>query len=108
MKCTRTDTEAELRLKLEGSLDARTVTEARPLFDAVAPGPSQKVVVDIGGLAMIDSSGIGLLVSLSKRLRAEGRPFRVIDANGQPSMVIRLLKLEPLFGLEAPAVALRP
>jgi anti-anti-sigma factor len=100
MKCTRTDTEAESRLKLEGSLDAYTASDVRPIFDALAPDGSRRVVIDIEMLTMIDSSGIGLLVALSKRLRAGGGTFRVVNAHSQPLMVIKLLKIERLFGLE--------
>jgi anti-sigma B factor antagonist len=99
MKCTRTDTETESTLKLEGALDARTVTEVRPIFEATANGPSRSIVVDLASLTMLDSSGIGLLVALSKRLRAEARDFRVQGAHDQPLMVIKLLKLETAFSL---------
>jgi len=103
MKVTRTDTETESRLLIEGSLDAATAAEARPVFDAIVTGAGSNgkkgVVVDLQPLTMLDSSGIGLLVALSKRLREAGRAFHVINAHEQPLMVIKLLKLETLFGI---------
>jgi anti-anti-sigma factor len=86
-------------LTLEGALDAHTVPELHAFLATWSPGPRATVVIDIDRLTLIDSSGIGVLLALSKRLRAEGKSFHVVNAHDQPLLVIKLLKLEGLFGL---------
>ncbi len=109
MKCTRTDTDGETSLRLEGALDAQTGSEVRPIFDAVVAARPRRVVVDLAALTILDSTGVGLLVALCKRVRANGGDVAVVGAVEQPLMVIRLLKLEALFApvtpLETPGVS---
>ena len=102
MKCTRTDNDGESRLRLEGALDAQTVSDARPIFDAVVASHPRRVVVDLALLTMLDSSGVGLLVALCKRVRTDGGDVAVVGAVEQPLMVIRLLKLEEMFAFQRP------
>ena len=57
----------------EENLDAITVSsEGRSLVDQVVDQQLNKVVVDISGVKTIDSSGVAVIVSLFKRLRAVG------------------------------------
>lgn len=99
MKCTRTDNDNETRLELEGALDALTAPEIRPVFDKVVTDSRRKVTVDIAKVTMIDSSGIGAIVSLFKRLKADGGQVLVVGARDQPLAVFKLLKLDRVFGL---------
>lgn len=100
MICTRTDTDKDAHLRLEGTIDAATTTGLRSTFDAVVADKPRLVTVDLAGVTMLDSSGVGLLVGLAKRVRAEGGELVVVGAVEQPLLVIRLLKLTPFFGME--------
>jgi anti-sigma B factor antagonist len=99
MKWTRTDSDGESRLFLEGAFDAQSAPEVRPFLDRVANERPRRVVVDLAAVSMLDSSGIGLLIAFCKKVRGEGGEVVVAGAVEQPLMVIRLLKLEALFGL---------
>jgi anti-sigma B factor antagonist len=100
MHCTRTDKDGETHLRLQGALDAQTASEVRTIFDAVVAAKPRRVIVDLAALTLLDSSGVGLLVALCKRVRADGGDVGLVGAVEQPLMVIRLLKLEELFGLD--------
>jgi len=101
MKCTRTDNDNdnESRLDLEGALDALTTPEIRPIFDKILADGRKKVTVDIAKVTMIDSSGVGAVVSLFKRVKAGGGEVKVVGAKDQPLAVLKLLKLDRVFGL---------
>jgi anti-sigma B factor antagonist len=99
MKCTRTDLETELRLQIEGALDALTARDIRPIFDQVVADKPKRVTVDLDGLTLIDSSGVGAIVSLFKRVKADGGQVVVSRAHDQPLAVLKLLKLDRVFGL---------
>ena len=56
-------------LSLEGELDIYTVGSFRQESDKIDPGTTQ-VVVDLTDVSLLDSSGLGALVSLLNRARA--------------------------------------
>jgi anti-sigma B factor antagonist len=99
MKCVRTDLENELGLQIEGSLDALTARDIRPILDEVVSVKPKLVTIDLQALTLIDSSGVGALVSLFKRVKADGGQVVVVGAHDQPLAILRLLKLDRVFGL---------
>jgi anti-sigma B factor antagonist len=99
MKCIRTDLDTGLQLAIDGSLDALTVRDLRPLLDQVVSEKPKNVTVDFNGLTLIDSSGVGAIVSLFKRVKAEGGKVVVANAKDQPLAVLKLLKLDRVLGL---------
>jgi anti-sigma B factor antagonist len=99
MNCIRTDSNGESTLQIDGALDALTVREFRPVIDAVVADRPRRVTVDIDRLDLIDSSGVGAIVSLFKRVKANGGTVVVVGAREQPLAVLKLLKLETVFGL---------
>ncbi len=99
MKCTRLDSDHELRLAIEGALDALTARDVRPIFDQVVSEKPKQVAVDLEGLTLIDSSGVGAIVSLFKRVKAAGGNVVVVGAREQPLAVLKLLKLDRVFGI---------
>lgn len=99
MNCVRTDEDGESRLVIDGALDALTVRDIRPVIDAVVADRPRRVTVDIENLNLIDSSGVGAIVSLFKRVKANGGDVVVVGAREQPLAVLKLLKLDGVFGL---------
>jgi anti-sigma B factor antagonist len=99
MNCIRTDEDGDSRLAIDGALDALTVRDIRPVIDAVVADRPKRVTVDIDKLTLIDSSGVGAIVSLFKRVKANGGNVVVVNAKEQPLAVLKLLKLDGVFGL---------
>src|SRR4051812_48341271 len=99
MNCTRTDNKTESRLQIDGALDALTAPDVRPIFDKVVADGRRRVTIDIEKVTMIDSSGIGAIVSLFKRIKADGGEVLVVGARDQPLAVLKVLKLDRVFGL---------
>jgi anti-sigma B factor antagonist len=89
----------ESRVAIEGALDARTVAELRPTLDAVVAERPQRVTVDLSLVTLLDSTGVGAIVSLFKRIKAQGGQVVVVHAHSQPLAVLKLLKLDVVFGL---------
>ena len=91
---------------LEENLDAITVPEARPLVDQLLDQQALKVIIDIAAVRIIDSSGVAIIVSLFKRLRAIGGAVRVAGVTGQPREIFQFLRLDqalPIFNNVADA-----
>ena len=65
-----------MRLAVEGELDAVTVPDLRKEIDKLAAAAPKRVEIDLSSLRMVDSSGVGAIVSLYKRVRGSGRRSR--------------------------------
>ena len=93
-----------VRLAIEGELDAVTVSDLRKEVDKLSAGAPKRVEVDLSSLRMVDSSGVGTLVSLYKRVRAQGGEVVMMGLRDQPLAIFRLLRLDRvMIGTDLPA-----
>jgi anti-sigma B factor antagonist len=81
-------------LSIEGQLDAVSVSDLRVELDELVGTRPGAVEVDLSRLRMIDSSGVGALVSLYKRVRAQGGNVEIKGIRDQPLAIFQLLKLD--------------
>lgn len=86
-------------LRVSGELDALSSPELRPLLDSLARDRRSPITVDLSELRLIDSSGVGALVSLYKRVRANGGTVRFVGVADQPLVIFKLLRLDRVFAL---------
>jgi anti-sigma B factor antagonist len=84
-------------LRIAGSFDAISTPEMRAPLDTVVAARRPKIEVDLSSLRSIDSSGVGAIVSLYKRVRAQGGSVRLQGLNGQPLAIFQLLRLDRLL-----------
>jgi anti-sigma B factor antagonist len=96
---TRTDEGDLTTLHMYGKLDVITANEIKMLIDQLLEERRLRVVVNLEGLTMIDSSGVGAIVGLYKRVRAAGGHVDVTGARGQPLTIFKLLRMDRVFGL---------
>jgi anti-sigma B factor antagonist len=69
---------------------------------------SRKFLIDFSDTAYIDSSGLGVLVSLSKKIREKGGEMRLSNLNEDLRTLFELTKLDTLFHIaESRDVALQ-
>ncbi len=87
----------------EENLDALTVPDARPLVERLVERGGIKVVLDLTAVRIIDSSGVAIIVSLFKRLRALGGALRVAGVTGQPREIFSMLRLDQVLPMFADA-----
>lgn len=83
-----------VRLAIEGELDALTAGDLRKEVDRLCANNTKRVEVDLSTLRMVDSSGVGTLVSLYKRVRAQGGEVVMMGLRDQPLAIFRLLRLD--------------
>jgi anti-sigma B factor antagonist len=97
--------DGQTTLAIAGQLDALTSPDLRAEIDSIVESRPTRVEVDLSSLRLIDSSGVGALVSLYKRARAEGSRVEITGLRDQPLAIFRLLRLD---GVLAGAVAKLP
>jgi len=68
------------------------------VLDALEEG-DRKFLIDFSKTGYIDSSGLGVLVSLSKKIRDEGGDLRLAGLNDDLKTLFELTKLDTLFAI---------
>lgn len=91
--------ESETRLAVRGSLDINTAPQLAEEIDKIVASKAKKVVVDLSGLDLIDSSGVAALVKLYKGIRGMGGHVTMNGARDQPLAIFKLLRMDKVFNL---------
>lgn len=68
----------------------------RDLLEAMT-ATSEGMIVDLSGLEFIDSSGLGVLIGLLRRLNGQKRPLAVIITNERIIKVFVITGLDKIF-----------
>ena len=82
---------------LAGSLDIGTVSRMKTDIDSIVSGGQRKVLFDLYDLEQIDSSGIGAIIALFKRVRSNKGEVKISRLIGQPKEIFSLLRLDRVF-----------
>lgn len=84
-----------LTLVIDGNLDADGSRSAQPHLDEIIADLSHpEIEVDLTHVGFLDSSGVGAIVYLYKRLVERQRNMRIENATGQPLEIINLLRID--------------
>lgn len=93
----RADQGDTTNLRIAGTLDVLTAPGLASTIEQIVEERRPKVVVDLSGLDLIDSSGVAALVALYKRVRAVGGQVQVTGARDQPLAIFKLLRMDKVF-----------
>lgn len=94
MTVTISTKDSGARIAIEGELDTVTVGDLRNQIDKMVAKEPKRVEVDLAALRMLDSSGVGALVALYKRVRGYGGEVVMVGLRDQPLAIFRLLRLD--------------
>lgn len=81
------------QLAFSGDLDAATVEQIKPALQAQLPPDCAQIIIDLENVSFIDSHGVGLFVSLLKRVHRLGGRLLIAGAAGQPAAVLKMVGL---------------
>ncbi|MGH8018511.1 MAG: STAS domain-containing protein [Opitutaceae bacterium] len=77
-------------------LDASSVREFKVSTDSVWSSVTRRVEIDMAGVEFLDSSGVGALLSIYKRLPAPAQ-VKLVHVRPAVQTVIELLRLHRIF-----------
>jgi len=98
------DEKTGLTVKLAGEMDAAACSMIQHKLNTIIHQKTQNVVLDLSQVNFIDSSGIGAIVFLFKRLKAQNRQMTLSNVNGQPMELMELLRIGSVITVTAPSV----
>jgi len=84
-------------VEIEGQLIVSNRQELKQRVLDEAEAGARKFLVDFAKTGYIDSAGLGVLVSLAKRLRELGGDLRLANLNDDLQTLFELTKLDTLF-----------
>ena len=82
---------------VEGQLIVANRQDLKQVVNDALEGGARKFVLDFGPTAYIDSSGLGALVSINKKVREAGGELRLAGLNEDLRSLFELTKLDTLF-----------
>jgi anti-sigma B factor antagonist len=91
-------------IRVEGQLIVGNRQDLKAMVQDALEGGARKFLIDCGQTGYIDSSGLGALVTISKKIREAGGDLRLAALNDDLRSLFELTKLDSLFHI-APTVA---
>lgn len=92
-----------LLVTVEGQLIVANRQELKQVVQDALDGGERRFVLDFGPTAYIDSSGLGALVSINKKVREVGGDLRLAGLNEDLRSLFELTKLDTLFTISETA-----
>jgi anti-sigma B factor antagonist len=84
-------------LSLKGRLDAQTTGIMTPIVTEMVDSKNTNIVFDLQELTLIDSSGVGAIVSVYKTTKSRSGDTKISGLSAQPLEVFKLLKLDKVI-----------
>ena len=98
---------SDMRIEIDFEMDAEGVRRGGEALLGLAVGPGY-VVIDLGAVSRLDSSGIGLLVHVQKRKLEGNWHLAVTNVQGQPRELLDELRLLSVWADRRPDVRTAP
>ncbi len=94
---TKSERDGVIIFTLAGSLDIGTVSTMKADLDSLLSTGQHNVIFELSDLEQIDSSGIGAIIALFKRVRTNKGTVKIARLVGQPKEIFSLLRLDRVF-----------
>lgn len=88
-------------LRCEGRLDSTTSTQLENLINKEIDGGEKSVLLDFGGVDYLSSAGMRVLLSMTKRLNANGGSFKIFSLHEDVKEIIHLAGFEKILNIYA-------
>ena len=82
-----------------GDMVAATVEAQRQQFKALIAAGAKEILVDLAGVMMVDSTGIGLLIQAHNTLAKTGGRISILHASDNLRSLFRSMRLDSRFNL---------
>jgi anti-sigma B factor antagonist len=102
---SHTEGERAVVLSLSGEVDVSNTARVSEAALKLLEGKIKLLLIDLVGVEYMDSSGLGTLVALLKRVRESGRDMAVAGARPRVRRVFEITGLDQVFTLHEDVAA---
>ncbi len=85
--------------QLNGSINASNAFETKEALYGMIDG-REDLIIDMSQVDLVDSTGLGVLVSVHKRLQMEDRSLILRHVSGKVRNVMKITMLDQIIGIE--------
>ena len=93
----------DLLIRLGGEMDAIGCTQARDELEQLGDYSDKHILLDLSRVTFLDSSGVGAIVFLFKRLKEKNGTLEIVGAQGQPQELLHLLRINSAIPVQTGA-----
>jgi anti-sigma B factor antagonist len=87
-------------IKMEGSmLGGPEASELNSTLHKLIDNRKKKIVIDLGEVSLMNSSGLGMLIGGVTTMRNAGGNLRIADANDKVAQVFKITKIDKVIDL---------
>lgn len=83
-----------IMLPIATDLDSEHVVSLQPSLELLVQDYNENIILDFSNVNFIDSTGIGAIVFLFKRLTSQRRTLSLLKVSGQPHKLMTMLRVE--------------
>jgi len=88
----------ESRISVTGRLAIESSARVRGLLmKAIRTTTGSVLVIDLSGLAYLDTSGVATLLEVARVASTQGVRLRVLGLSGEPRMLAQIVELDLIF-----------
>lgn len=90
---------SEVVIVLKGRFDEVAVAERRFWFDRIASEATKNICLDLSEVTVMDSSAVGTIAFMFKRLAARQNRLSLAGATGQPLELLKFLRIDRVIAM---------
>lgn len=99
MKIEIKDSGNSVSIVVVGDIEMMTIKEFKEKLFEIGQNTDKDVELDLSNVDYIDSSGVGVLISLMKLQKKKGKNFKITKVSSQVMNVLQLSSLSEVFNL---------
>ena len=94
------ESDEEVRISVHGDIDMSDIKAFKEKSFEIGRTSEKDLIIDFKGVGYIDSSGIGILLTLNKMQKGKGRAFRLVNCSENIERILELSSLSGILGKE--------
>ena len=83
----------------DAELGLTNLSDLKTVIDGEMNSGNIRIIIDLQHVAVINSSGLGVLIGALARLKAKSGAMKIINANDKLMNIFRITKLDHVFEL---------
>lgn len=88
-----------VEIKVKGDIEMMSIKEFKEKLLSIGEEKDVDIVLDLSGVDYIDSSGVGVLISLNKVQKKKGKKLELTKVSPKVLNVLKLSSLSEVFNL---------
>lgn len=86
-------------LDVTGEIDVYTAPQFKEAVNSIIAAGQKHLIIDMGDVTYMDSSGFGTLLSATRRLRPQGGTINLVRCNTAIDRILRITRLNTVFAM---------